>query len=60
MTVSALDGITGLGDTRKKRLTKELGGVKAVKLASLDELKALSWLPDTVAEAVYAKLHDPT
>lgn len=57
MTVSALDGIPGLGETRKKRLTKELGGVNAVKRASLDELKALSWLPDAVAEAVYSKLH---
>jgi excinuclease ABC subunit C len=59
MTTSALDGIAGLGETRKKRLTKELGGVKAVKTASLEQLKELSWLPDAVAEAVYAKLHDP-
>jgi excinuclease ABC subunit C len=59
MTTSALDGIPGLGESRKKRLTKELGGVKAVKTASLETLKDLSWLPDTVAEAVYAKLHDP-
>lgn len=59
MTRSALDGIPGLGPTRKKRLTKELGGVNAVKRASLDELQALSWLPDTVAEAVYDHLHKP-
>ena len=58
MTTSALDGIAGLGETRKKRLTKELGGVNAVKKASLEDLRALSWLPDTVAEAVHAKLHD--
>ena len=58
MTTSALDGIPGLGETRKKRLTKELGGVKAVKTASLETLKGLTWLPDAVAEAVYAKLHD--
>jgi excinuclease ABC subunit C len=60
MTTSVLDGIPGLGETRKKRLTKELGGVKAVKAASLEELKELSWLPDKVAEAVHAKIHDPT
>jgi len=59
MTASALDGIPGLGETRKKRLTKELGGIKAVKEASLETLKDLSWLPDPVAEAVHAKLHDP-
>jgi excinuclease ABC subunit C len=59
MTTSALDGIAGLGPTRRKRLVKELGGVKAVQAASLDELRGLSWLPDAVAEAVHAKFHDP-
>jgi excinuclease ABC subunit C len=59
MTSSALDGIPGLGPVRKKRLAKELGGVNAVKRAALEDLKALEWLPDTVADAVYAKLHAP-
>jgi excinuclease ABC subunit C len=59
MTSSALDGVPGLGDTRRKRLVKEMGGVNAVKRASLEELKAISWLPDAVAEALHAKLHDP-
>jgi excinuclease ABC subunit C len=58
MTSSALDGIPGLGETRRKRLVKELGGVNAVKRAGLDELRALPWLPDTVAKAVHAKFHD--
>lgn len=57
MTRSVLDDIAGLGPTRRKRLVSELGGVNAVKAASLDTLKALSWLPDAVAEAVYAKTH---
>jgi len=57
MTRSILDDIPGLGPTRKKRLLKELGGVGAVKRASLEELKALPWLPDAVAEAVHAKVH---
>jgi excinuclease ABC subunit C len=60
MTVSILDGIPGLGPTRKKRLTKELGGIRAVKDATLEELQALPWLPGPVAEAVYAKVHSPT
>ena len=51
MTASSLDGIPGLGDARKKKLTQVMGGVNAVKKASLDELKALSFLPDPVAEA---------
>jgi excinuclease ABC subunit C len=57
MTTSVLDGIPGLGPTRQKRLIKELGGVGAVKKASLETMKALSWLPDAVAEAVYTKIH---
>ena len=59
MTRSALDGIAGLGPVRRKRLTKELGGVKAVKAAELDDLKNLPWLPDGVAENVYSALHQP-
>jgi excinuclease ABC subunit C len=55
MTKSWLDDIPGLGPTRKKRLIKELGGVKAVRLASLESLTALTWLPDAVAAAVHAK-----
>jgi excinuclease ABC subunit C len=55
MTKSFLDDIPGLGPTRRKRLVKELGGVKAVRQAELDQLKDLSWLPDKVADAVYAK-----
>ncbi len=57
MTASVLDGIPGLGETRRRRLVKELGGVNAVKRATLDELSALSWLPDPVAQAVHLKLH---
>jgi len=57
MTVSSMDGIAGLGPTRKKRLVKELGGVAAVKAASLDDLRALPWLPDAVAKAVHDRLH---
>ena len=58
MTKSVLDDIPGLGEARKKRLTKELGGVAAVKTASLEQLKALSWLPEAVALAVHDKIHD--
>ncbi|MGH9154784.1 MAG: excinuclease ABC subunit UvrC [Acidimicrobiales bacterium] len=59
MTTSVLDGITGLGPTRRARLVKELGGVAAVKSASLSQLQALAWLPDAVARAVHDKIHGP-
>ena len=59
MTRSSLEGIAGLGETRRKRLVAELGGVKAVKQASLEQLHALTWLPDAVAEAVYEHTQGP-
>ena len=46
MTKGFLDEIPGLGPTRRKRLVKELGGVSAVRRASLEQLRALPWLPD--------------
>lgn len=57
MTASSLDGITGLGESRKKKLVQAMGGVTPVKKASLETLKDLSFLPDAVAEAIYAKFH---
>ena len=53
MTKSILDDIPGLGPNRKARLVKEFGGVNAVRAASLEELLAPSWLPDSVGLAVY-------
>ena len=58
MTRSVLDGIPGLGPGRRARLVKELGGVNAVRAATLDQLEALSWLPDAVARAVYDGVRD--
>ena len=59
MTRSWLDDIPGLGPARKARLVKELGGVNAVRAASLEELLSRSWLPDSVGLAVYEALHSP-
>ncbi|MEI6495958.1 MAG: excinuclease ABC subunit UvrC [Actinomycetota bacterium] len=60
MTASSLDGIAGLGEARKQKLVKAMGGVNAVKAASLDDLRSLSFLPDAVAEAIHTKFHpDP-
>jgi excinuclease ABC subunit C len=57
MTKSVLDDIQGLGPARKKRLIEVMGGVRAVQNATRDELSALSFLPASVADAVYDKLH---
>ena len=57
MTQSALDGIPGLGETRRKQLLKQFGSVKKVREASLEELEAVPRLPRSVAAAVYESLH---
>lgn len=57
MVSSSLEGIQGLGEVRAKRLIKELGGVNAVKAATLEDLFALSWLPEAVGRAVYERFH---
>ncbi len=57
MTKTVLEGVPGLGPGRRARLLRELGSVKAARQAPLEELRALSWLPDTVADAVYEHLH---
>jgi excinuclease ABC subunit C len=57
MVASSLDGIPGLGEARRRQLVKAMGGVNAVKRASLEDLQALSFLPDAVAQAVYDKYH---
>jgi excinuclease ABC subunit C len=57
MKESVLDGIAGLGESRRQRLLKELGTLKAVKEAPLEQLQALPWLPDAVALAIFHKIH---
>ncbi|MGH9183823.1 MAG: excinuclease ABC subunit UvrC [Acidimicrobiales bacterium] len=57
MTASPLDEVRGLGPVRQQRLRRELGGVAGVRRASRQELRALSWLPDKVADAVWDRLH---
>ncbi len=60
MTRSALDGIPGLGATRRKHLLKRFGSVKRIRAASVEDLAATPGLPRKVAESVYSALHNPT
>jgi excinuclease ABC subunit C len=57
MVGSSLDDIAGMGEIRKKKLLKAMGGITKVKQASLEELQAHSFLPNSVAEAIRAKFH---
>jgi excinuclease ABC subunit C len=57
MTRSVLDDVPGLGPVRRRRLLEEFGSVKRIRELSREDLRALSWLPDSVAEAVFGTLH---
>jgi excinuclease ABC subunit C len=57
MTASALDGVAGLGQARREKLLDQLGGMNGVRQATKDQLRAISWLPDAVADAVFEQLH---
>ena len=54
---SALEGVPGLGPTRRARLLREVGSVRALRQASYEDLESLDWLPERVAAAVYEHLH---
>ncbi|RIK09678.1 MAG: excinuclease ABC subunit C [Acidobacteria bacterium] len=56
MTRSALDGIAGVGDVRKKQLMRQFGSVKRLKEATLEEIKAVPGVPESVATAIHEAL----
>jgi excinuclease ABC subunit C len=57
MTQSALDGIPGLGEVRRKRLLRHFGSVKRVRQATADEIAEVKGMTRPVAEAVVTALH---
>jgi len=56
MTVSALDGIAGLGETRRKALLRRFGSIKRLRAASVDELTEVPGIGRRTAEAIAAAL----
>jgi excinuclease ABC subunit C len=54
---SVLDGIPGIGDSRRKALIRKFGSLAGVKRASLEELMAVPGITRPVAEKVWETLH---
>ena len=50
---SSLAEITGIGPKRQRALLKYFGSLKKIKAASLDELRKMPGLPESVADQVY-------
>jgi excinuclease ABC subunit C len=54
MTVSALDGVPGLGESKRKALLTQFGSVKGVKAATAVELTAAKGIGPSLANAIVA------
>jgi len=59
MTASALDGIPGLGDSRRKALLRHFGSVKKLKEASIDQIREVPGIGTVLADTIQVHLHDP-
>jgi excinuclease ABC subunit C len=58
MTTSVLDGIAGLGETRRKALLAHFGSIKRLRQAGVDDVEAVPGIGHKTAEAIVAALAD--
>ncbi|MDQ2757443.1 MAG: excinuclease ABC subunit UvrC [Actinomycetota bacterium] len=56
MTTSALDGIPGLGETRRGALLKAFGSVKKLRAATVEEVEQVPGIGPSLAATVVARL----
>jgi len=59
MTASALDGVPGLGETRRKALLRQFGSLKRLAAAEAAEIATVPGIGPRTAEAVVAALRGP-
>jgi excinuclease ABC subunit C len=57
LTVSELDGVPGLGRSRRATLLRHFGSVRKLSAATVSEIAALPGFGQRTAESVYAALH---
>ena len=57
MTSSALDGIPGLGEMRRKTLMTRFGSLKRLRAASVEEISEVPGIGPRTAAAIVAALH---
>jgi excinuclease ABC subunit C len=59
MTASALEGVPGLGEVRRKALLRQFGSLKRLRTASVEELAEVPGIGRRTAEAILAALAPP-
>jgi excinuclease ABC subunit C len=58
LSKSLLDQIQGIGKQRKRALLNHFGSAKAVESASLEDLKAIEGIEDSLAKKIYNYFHE--
>ena len=58
LSASELLEIPGVGATRKSALLAHFGSRKAVKMAAIEDLKAVNGISSKLADTIYSYLHD--
>ena len=59
MTESVLDGIPGLGATRKAALLAHFGSVRKLRAATSEQVREVPGIGPRLAETILATLHEP-
>ncbi|MCF5295438.1 excinuclease ABC subunit UvrC, partial [Pseudomonas syringae] len=54
---STLEGVAGVGPTRRRDLLKHFGGLQELSRASIDEIAKAPGISKKLAESIYANLH---
>ena len=54
---STLEGVAGVGPTRRRDLLKHFGGLQELSRASIDEIAKAPGISKKLAELIYANLH---
>ena len=55
---STLEGIEGVGPKRRRELIRYFGGIQELRKASVDEMTKVQGISKSLAENIYAALHD--
>ncbi len=58
LSKSLLDQIEGIGKQRKRALLNHFGSARAVESASLEDLKAIEGIEDSIANKIYNYFHE--
>ena len=53
-----MDQIQGIGKQRKRALLNHFGSARAVESASLEDLKAIEGIEDSIANKIYNYFHE--